>query len=120
LLTLKLSKSGAVRDAKTLQGPTTLRAAAIKAAKAGKYKHRITWPDPREMMVEVKFPQDGNGAPEIRQVLPAGVSSCVLAGQPMRYTLPPWSPPSLNFLLRVPPIMPELAPETEKIVRKRY
>jgi len=117
LLTLKLSKSGAVRDANVLQGPTTLRAAAIKAARARKYKHRITWPDPHEMMVEVKFPQDGNGAPEIRQALPAGVSSCVPAGQPMGYTSPPWSgvlPPSLNLFLRVQPIMPELAPETEK------
>jgi hypothetical protein len=117
LLTLKLSKSGAVRDAKVIRGPTTLRAAAIKAAKAHKYKHRITWPDPREMMVEVKFPQDGNGAPEIRQALPAGVSSCLPAGQPTGYTLHPWSgvlPPSLNLLLRVQPIMPVLAPETEK------
>jgi len=78
LLTLKLTKGGAVREASVLSGPETLRAPAIKAAKARKYKHRITWPDPREM-VEVKFPQDGNGAPEIRQAMPAGVSSCVYA-----------------------------------------
>jgi hypothetical protein len=26
-----------------------------------------SFPDAREMMVEVKFPQDNNGAPEIRQ-----------------------------------------------------
>lgn len=77
-MTLKLTKGGAVREASVLSGPETLRAPAIKAAKARKYKHRITWPDPREM-VEVKFPQDGNGAPEIRQAMPAGVSSCVYA-----------------------------------------
>jgi hypothetical protein len=77
VLTLKLSKSGTVRHVEVLKGPDTLRAAAIKAAKARKYEHRITWPDPHWMMVEVKFPLDGSGAPEIRQALPAGVSSCV-------------------------------------------
>jgi Gram-negative bacterial TonB protein C-terminal len=84
LLTLKLTKGGAVRDASVLQGPETLRAPAIKAASARKYKDRITWPDPREMMVEVKFPRDGNGAPEIRQAMPAGVSSCVPAPTTVR------------------------------------
>jgi hypothetical protein len=116
-LTLKLSKSGAVRDAEVTQGPMTLRAAAIKAARGHKYTHRVTWPDPREMTVMVKFPQDGNGAPEVRQALPAGVSSCVLvAGPPLGYTLPPPGAlsPSLNLLLHEPPIMPILAPETEK------
>lgn len=77
LLTLKLSKRGTVRGVEVLKGPDTLRAAAIKAAKARKYKHRITWPDPGWMMAEVRFPVDGNGAPEIRQALPAGVSSCI-------------------------------------------
>ncbi|MGB8115914.1 MAG: energy transducer TonB [Candidatus Sulfotelmatobacter sp.] len=77
VLTLKLSKGGAVRDVSVLEGPEALRARAIKAAKARKYKDRDTWPDPREMMVEVTFPQDGNGAPAIRQAMPAGVSSCV-------------------------------------------
>jgi hypothetical protein len=47
LLTLKLSESGAVHDVEVLRGPETLRAVAIKAARARKYKHRITWPDPR-------------------------------------------------------------------------
>ena len=114
VLTLKLSKSGEVRDAKVLQGPTTLRAKAIRAAKARKYNQRIAWPDSREMIVEVKFPQKRTGAPEIRQALPGGVSSCLPAGPPMGYTLPPWPavlPPSL---LNVQPVMPVLAPETEK------
>lgn len=84
LLTLKLTEGGSVRDASVLRGPETLRAPAIKAAKARKYKHRITWPDPREMMVEVTFPRDGNGAPEIRQAMPAGVSSCVPAPTTVR------------------------------------
>jgi len=117
LLALKLTEKGAVRDVEVLKGPEGLRAAAIKAAKARKYKHRITWPDPHWMMVEVNFPQNGNGAPEVRQALPAGASSCIFAGQPMGYMPPPWSgdlPPWLNILLRVQPIMPVLAPESEK------
>lgn len=77
LLGLKLSKRGAVRDVEVLKGPETLRVAAIKAAKARKYKDRVTGPDTPWMSVEVKFPLNGNGAPEIRQALPAGVSSCV-------------------------------------------
>jgi len=81
LLTLKLSKGGAVRDATVLRGPEALRGPAIKAARARKYKHRVVYsfPDPREMMVEVDFPKDGSGTPDIRQALPAGVSSCVYA-----------------------------------------
>jgi hypothetical protein len=117
LLTLKLSERGAVRDVEVLKGPERLRAVAIKAARARKYKHRITWPDPSWMMVEVKFPPHGNGAPEIRQALPGGVSSCVYAGQPIRFTPIPWSgvlPPSLDLLLRAQPITPVLAPQSDK------
>jgi len=117
LLILKLSEGGAVRDVEVLKGPEPLRGAAIKAARARKYKHRITWPDPRWMMVEVKFPAHRNGAPEIRQALPGGISSCVYAGQPISFTPIPWSgvlPPSLDLLLRSQPILPVLAPETDK------
>ena len=59
LLTLKLSKGGAVRDATVLRGPETLRGPAIKAARARRYKHRVVYsfPDPCEMMVEVDFPE---------------------------------------------------------------
>ena len=41
VLTLKLSKRGAVRDVSVLEGPEALRARAIKAAKARKYKDQI-------------------------------------------------------------------------------
>jgi TonB-like protein len=76
---LTLSKTGAVRDANVISGPKALRAPAIKVAKARKYKHRVVYsfPDPHEMTVEVNFPQDSSGTPEIRQALPAGVSSCI-------------------------------------------
>jgi hypothetical protein len=116
VLTLKLNQGGTARDVEVLRGPETLRAAAVKAAKARKYKHRITWPDPSWVMVEVKFPLHGNGAPDIRQALPAGLSSC-LSGQPMGFTRIPWSavlPPSLELFLRTQPSMPVLAPEAEK------
>ena len=103
LLTVKLSQRGAVRDATVIRGPEGLRAPAIKAAKARKYKHRITYsfPDPHEMMIEVTFPQDGNGAPEIRQALPAGVSSCIPGG-PVKVPTPPW----MSLSLPVQPIIP--------------
>jgi len=84
LLRLELNKKGAVRDVKVLKGPEALRAAAINAAKARKYTHRDTWPDPGLMMVEVEFPEDGNGAPQIRQAMPAGVSSCIPAPTAVR------------------------------------
>jgi Gram-negative bacterial TonB protein C-terminal len=113
LLTLKLTKGGAVRDASVLRGPETLRAPAIKAAKARKYKQRNTWPDPREMTVEVKFPQDGNGAPEIRQALPAGVSSCVPSPTVVRI-----SPEVMQsrLLKRIEPAFPAGAGQVEGTV----
>ena len=77
LLTLTVSKAGKVRDATVVQGPASLRAAAIKAAKARRYKHEITsWPFSREIGIEVKFPQN-NGPPELRQAMFGGVPGCV-------------------------------------------
>jgi hypothetical protein len=77
---LTLSKRGAVRDATVLKGPTTLREAAIEAARKHTYKHQMNvWPGQRQITVEITFPQDNSSSPEIRQVLPAGVPSCVYA-----------------------------------------
>jgi Gram-negative bacterial TonB protein C-terminal len=83
LLSVKLSKGGAVRDATVIRGPEALRTPAIRAAKARKYKHRIVYsfPDPHEMMVQVTFPQSSNGPPDVRQALPAGEPGCVSAGK---------------------------------------
>jgi hypothetical protein len=79
-LTLVLRKSGAVRDAKVLKGPTALREPAMQAAKHRNYKDAIhTWPFSNEIMVEVIFPKDTNGAPDIKQMMPAGVPGCVYA-----------------------------------------
>ncbi len=82
LLTLVLRKSGTVRDAKVLQGPTDLRELAVHAAKHRKYKDAIkAWPFSNEIMVEVTFPKDMGGAPEIRQAMPGGVSGCIYVGR---------------------------------------
>jgi Gram-negative bacterial TonB protein C-terminal len=83
LLSVRLSKRGAVRDATVIRGPEALRTPAIRAAKARKYKHRIIYrfPDPHEMMVQVTFPQKGNGPLDVRQALPAGEPGCVSAGK---------------------------------------
>jgi hypothetical protein len=77
-LTLMLRKSGTVRNATVLKGPTSLQESAIQAAKHRKYKDALrTWPFSNEIMVEVTFPKDTNGAPDIRQMMPAGVPGCV-------------------------------------------
>jgi hypothetical protein len=79
-LTLVLRKSGAVRNAKVLKGPTVLREPAIRAAKRRNYKDALhSWPFSNEIMVEVTFPNDANGTPDIRQAMPAGVPGCVYA-----------------------------------------
>ena len=106
---LKVNKSGAVRDAKALSGPPSLKAAAIEAAKARKYTDLTPWYGALKIEVAVEFPQDGRGAPKIRPALSAGVSSCI-SSQPMEYHPPPL-PASLNLLLHLQPIMPVLAPE---------
>jgi hypothetical protein len=111
LLTLVLSRSGAVRDARVLRGPIMLRAAAIKAVRERNYKHRILASSlsANEMMVEVKFPQN-KSAPEIRQAQPAGVSGCVPIPTAVRIVLLP----ELNSLFNVQPIIPVLASEPTK------
>ena len=77
---LALRKSGAVRNATVVKGPTIFREAAIKAVKKHNYKNQMdVWPFQGQIMVEVKFPRDKATSPEIRQVLPAGVSSCLPA-----------------------------------------
>ena len=78
LLTLVLRKSGTVREANVLKGPTELIGPAIQAAKHRKYKDAINaWPFSNEIMVEVTFRKDMDVAPEIRQALPGGVPGCV-------------------------------------------
>jgi hypothetical protein len=85
LLTLVLRKSGAVREAKVLQGPTDLRELAVHAAKHRKYKDAInSWPFSNEIMVEVTFPKDIDGAPKIRQAMPGGVPGCIYASGRVR------------------------------------
>jgi hypothetical protein len=79
-LTLVLRKSGAVRNAKVLRGPMVLREPAIRAAKHRNYKDALHgWPFSNEIMVEVTFPKDTNGTPDIRQAMPGGVPGCVYA-----------------------------------------
>jgi hypothetical protein len=85
LLRLTLSKRGAVRDATVMKGPTTLREAAIAAVRKHNYKHQMNvWPVLDQIDVEVIFsqdnrPQDNHSSAEIRQVLPAGIPSCIYA-----------------------------------------
>ncbi len=85
LLSLVLRKSGTVREVKVLKGATDLRELAIHAATRRKYKDAINgWPFSNEIMVEVTFPKDMDGAPEIRQALSGGVPSCIYAAARVR------------------------------------
>jgi hypothetical protein len=111
VLTLVLSSSGAVRDANLLRGPGALRAAAMKAVRKQNYKHSFlagSFSANEVITVEVKFPQD-QGAPEIRQILFAGVSGCVTSPPAARV----W-PPVLTRLLNVQPTIPVLVSEPTK------
>lgn len=91
---------------------------AIKAAEARKYKDRIVYsfPDPHEMMVQVTCPQDRKGPPDVRQELPGGVLGCVYVPAATPITIPSSDvlPPSLTLLLHTQPIMPALAPQSDK------
>src|SRR5579863_3473817 len=101
---LLLRKSGAVRDARVFKGPTILRAAAIKAVKKHNYKNDMnSWPFQRDITVEVKFPHDKAASPEIRQVLPAGISSCIPAPTVVRISPEVMKSRLLN---RIEPVYP--------------
>jgi TonB family protein len=81
LVDLVLRKSGAVREASAIKGPTALYPAAIKAVKRQNYKsHMNVWPFDKQITVEIRFPKDKGAAPEIRQVMPGGIPSCIHVG----------------------------------------
>jgi Gram-negative bacterial TonB protein C-terminal len=105
---LALRKSGAVRNATVVKGPTIFREAAIKAVKKHNYKNQMdVWPFQGQIMVEVKFPR-GTGytgaSPEIRQVLPAGVPSCIPAPTRVRISQ---AVMANRLLSRVEPVYPD-------------
>jgi hypothetical protein len=108
VLMLSVSKSGAVRDARVVRGPTTLVEAAIKAVKVRKYNPEIVYGRSNvwKMTVEVEFPEHKDEALKIQQVVIGGVPGCV-SGVAMGAPPTPWSgvlPPWLNLLLSVQPI----------------
>jgi len=103
LVELALRKSGGVRDARVIKGPTTLRAAAIKAVKRQKHHFENVWPFDGRVTVQVRFPQDKAASPEIRQVIPGGVPSCIPLPAVVRI-----SPAVMQYRLlnRVEPVYP--------------
>jgi TonB family protein len=104
LVELVLKKSGAVRDATALSGPTTLRPAAIDAARRRKYKamHSPTAP---KMMVAVTFARDKNTVTEIKEAM-FGVPGCVPAGAAVRVSQ---NVMNTRLLSRVDPVYPSEA-----------
>jgi TonB family protein len=94
------------------QGPTIFREAAIKAVKKHNYKNQMdVWPFQGQITVEVKFPRDTGTSPEIRQVLPAGVPSCIPAPTRVRISQ---AVMANRLLSRVEPVYPPQA-QTEHI-----
>jgi hypothetical protein len=95
-LQLKLNEKGAASSVQILGGPERLRAAAARAVKR-QYMGRNTWPG---VIVEVKFPRNGHGAPEMHLVSsPSGVPGCVVGGSLVYIPWPsaPSAPPSWLF-----------------------
>jgi hypothetical protein len=114
LLSLVLSESGRVRQAKVLLGRPTLVSAAINAAKKLKYNtaHGYPFPHTREILVSVTF--DNNQQPKIRPAS-LGVPGCVYAGQPIKIVIDPTAlPPLLSDFLHQQPAIPTLISETKK------
>ena len=110
---LSLRKSGAVRNATVVNGPTLFREAAIKAVKKHNYKNQMNvWPFQGQITVEVKFPRDMGASPEIRQVMPAGVSGCITASS-TRIRVSQWVMAE-RLISRVEPVYPPEA-HTEHI-----
>ena len=87
-----------------VKGPNIFREAAIKAVKKHNYKNQMdVWPFLEQITVEVKFPRDTSEPPEIRQVLPAGVPSCIPAPSRVRITQ---AVMANRVLTRVEPVYP--------------
>jgi len=104
LIDLHLDKSGSVRAVQVWMGNGPLRSRAIKAASKRKYHPRPGF-NPDLIAVVVKFPQGRKLEPNIREAMPAGVSSCVTGGA-ILWPMIPW----VNKVLSSEPILPLLAP----------
>jgi hypothetical protein len=125
LLQLEIGESSVARSAEIFGDPGKLRTAAISAAvkfaNAQIDRTSGAWP---LITLAVKFPQNGHGAPEVRQTFVSGVPACVAVDSVISVAWPsaspawPSAPPvSLKFLLDVKPIMPVLTPGSAKSIR---
>jgi TonB family protein len=115
----KLKRSGAVRDAKVLSGPATLRPAAISAVSQRKYKLMRGSAHLRTITVAVTFAPDSNTVTEMsqmvyvtspansvvdmKQVVRAGSPGCVLAPTRVRVSQEVMQ---TRLLSRVDPVYP--------------
>jgi hypothetical protein len=103
LIDLQLDKSGTVRAVQVWMGSGPLRSRAIEAASGRRYHHKQGL-----ITVVVKFPQGRKRVPNVREAMPAGVSSCVPGGAPIVWPMIPW----VNKLSSQP-ILPFLAPTSD-------
>ena len=92
LLSVVVANSGVIQEVEVLNGPVTLRTAAIEAARRRKYRGKAidNWGSTpvgnssRRAMLAVTFPLTSGMPPKIQQAMPAGVSSCIPAPQRVR------------------------------------
>jgi TonB family protein len=114
LVELTLRKSGAVRIATAMKGPAVLREPAIKAVKKYNYKSWMdVWPFQQQVTAQVTFRDAPPASPEIRQVMPGGVPSCITAPAIIRIT------PEVmqsRLLTHVEPVLPADARPAEGTV----
>jgi TonB family protein len=110
IMNVRISESGVVRVVKVVEGPPTLEAAAIRAAKQWKYRHYVTRP-PRERQTVLVVTLVKGAAPMIEEGMPAGASGCLLAGRGIRVSQ---AFMEKRLLSRVEPVYPPEA-RTEHI-----
>jgi TonB family protein len=82
-LQLRLSKSGAVKNAEVVGRPLPLGKAAIDAVKHRKFKSQV-FPGASQMFVAVDFAPTDGPVPKIQEAMPAGVPGCIMVPQRVR------------------------------------
>jgi TonB family protein len=102
ILQVRITKSGVVCVVNVVDGPPTLEAAAIRAAKQWKYRHYVTRP-PRERKTVLVVTLVKGAAPAIEEGMPAGVLGCVIAPKRLRISR---TVMENRLLSRVEPVYP--------------
>lgn len=113
LIDLQLSKSGRVRAIQVLMGAGPLRSSAVQAVLRRTYKPTPGY-SPASISVQIKFPRGRDRQPEIREAMPAGISSCIYGGTPIQWPTRIW----IEQMLSARPLIPFLPPAESNLEPK--